>query len=60
MALSLSDRNRDRRWALPTIAPCGVRTFLRGMSLDASRRAGLPARSSSPGATAIIAPATNL
>ena len=22
----------SRRWALPTIAPCGVRTFLRGMS----------------------------
>jgi hypothetical protein len=36
--------HRDtERWALPTIAPCGVRTFLRGMSPGASRRAGFPA-----------------
>ncbi len=31
------------RWVLPTTAPYGVRTFLRGMSLDPSRCAGLPA-----------------
>ena len=48
------------RWALPTIAPCGVRTFLRGTSPDPSRRTGFPAMSLNPGATAIIAPATNL
>ena len=33
------------RWALPTIAPFGVRTFLRGMSLDSSLGVGLPALS---------------
>jgi hypothetical protein len=50
------------RWALPTIAPCGVRTFLRGMTLGGSRQAGrFPSRpsGSSPGAAAITAPATN-
>jgi hypothetical protein len=31
------------RWALPTTAPYGVRTFLRGTSRDRSCRAGLPA-----------------
>ena len=36
------------RWALPTTAPCGVRTFLRGMTPDPSyhgsgRRGGHPA-----------------
>ena len=39
------------RWALPTIAPCGVRTFLRGTSPDPSRhRPVSPPRRLSPGA----------
>ena len=55
-------RSGPGRWALPTIAPCGVRTFLRGTSPDGSLQAGrFPSRpwGFSPGATAIIAPATN-
>ena len=33
---------------LPTIAPCGVRTFLRGTTLDRGRWAGLPAQKLKP------------
>ena len=41
VALSLSvPLSRPGRWALPTIAPCGVRTFLRGTSPGPNRRAG--------------------
>jgi hypothetical protein len=47
------------RWALPTIAPCGVRTFLRGM--PPTRAAELVSQPCRPNrnAAAIIAPATN-
>ncbi len=33
---------RTGRWALPTIAPCGVRTFLRGTSLEPEPPGRLP------------------
>ena len=63
MALSLSGSFRGpERWALPTIAPCGVRTFLRGTSPDPSVPTGrFPFRPGhfGPGAVAIIAPAMN-
>ena len=47
VALSLSGPhvNRPRRWALPTIAPFGVRTFLRGMPLDRALGSVSPALS---------------
>jgi hypothetical protein len=38
-----SRAQRPGRWALPTIAPFGVRTFLRGMSPVPSRWASFPA-----------------
>ena len=45
---------------LPTIAPFGVRTFLRGMSFDVSSRGGFPPLEHKPKRPAIIAPATHL
>src|SRR5271166_5803212 len=35
-------RRATGRWVLPIIAPCGVRTFLRGKSPDSDSRAGCP------------------
>ena len=45
---------------LSTIAPCGVRTFLRGMPFDMSLGAVLPALKHRPKRPAIIKPATDL
>ena len=47
MALSLSGRERPERWALPTTAPFGVRTFLRGTTFRTGNR--LEARPKRPG-----------
>ena len=41
-SVALSLPGRAERWALPTTTPCGVRTFLRGMSFDVSFRGGFP------------------